>query len=392
MLPIPTPLPGPNPSPSPARARVRACSIALALGLLAALPAKAVVLADADGTGNTTSPPDTPGFANVGEVNGLSGVYVRNGWVLTAGHVGEHPLVLAGETFTPFARSTVRFVNEDGSRADLIAFKLTTRPALPDLAITSAPPSRNASVTIIGNGRNRGPALSWMGHDGWSWGTGRTIRWGRNRISDVGELTLDTRSFWLEFDTPGRPGAEDQEADVATGDSGGAAFIDSGASAELAGIIFAHTTFPGQPANSSLFGNGAFVADLYAYREQILSVIDQPACSDGIDDDGDGLSDFPDDPGCSDPEDPDERGAVFECDNGIDDDGDDLYDFPEDDGCLHATNPVEAPEPGVGAALPIGIAALVWLSRPRGPRGSCRAARRTRASRSLLSRRPEAAP
>ena len=300
------------------------------------------------------------------------------------------------------------------------------RQALPDLAITSAPPSRNASVTIIGNGRNRGSPLSWMGHDGWSWGSGRTIRWGRNRISDVGELTLDTRSFWLEFDTPGRPGAEDQEADVATGDSGGAAFIGSGTRAELAGIIFAHTTFPDQPPNSSLFGNATVVADLYAYREQILSVIDQPACSDGIDDDGDGLADFPaapgcthpadrdehapelvcvnaaeddgdglsaaDEPGCSDPEDPDERGAVFECDNGIDDDGDDLYDFPEDDGCLHATNPVEAPEPGVGAALPIGIAALVWLSRPRGPRGSCRAARRTRASRSLLSRRPEAAP
>ena len=68
-------------------------------------------------------------------------------------------------------------------------------------------------------------------------------------------------------------------------------------------------------------------------------------------------------PGCSDPADGSERGASFECDNGIDDDGDELLDFPDDPGCLHPTNLVEAPEPGFGGLLAIGVLGLARLHR-----------------------------
>lgn len=54
------------------------------------------------------------------------------------------------------------------------------------------------------------------------------------------------------------------------------------------------------------------------------------ACSDGLDDDGDGRIDFPDDAGCSRPGDFSE---VLDCSDGLDNDGDGLVDFPEDAGC-----------------------------------------------------------
>ena len=59
-------------------------------------------------------------------------------------------------------------------------------------------------------------------------------------------------------------------------------------------------------------------------------------CNDGIDNDGNGLIDYPDDPGCSDIFDPIED--IPACSDGIDNDGDGLIDFPADPGCLSATD------------------------------------------------------
>jgi hypothetical protein len=54
------------------------------------------------------------------------------------------------------------------------------------------------------------------------------------------------------------------------------------------------------------------------------------ACSDGIDNDGDGATDYPEDPGCGHASDHDESPA---CSNGLDDDGDGHIDHPDDSGC-----------------------------------------------------------
>jgi hypothetical protein len=62
----------------------------------------------------------------------------------------------------------------------------------------------------------------------------------------------------------------------------------------------------------------------------------QGACANGLDDDMDGLIDFPDDPGCASAGDPDESGdpaPPAECDDGEDNDVDGFTDFPEDPGC-----------------------------------------------------------
>ena len=52
-----------------------------------------------------------------------------------------------------------------------------------------------------------------------------------------------------------------------------------------------------------------------------------PACDDGADNDGDGLTDFPDDLGCSEAEDLSETSHLLVCDDGIDNDSDGRIDF-----------------------------------------------------------------
>ena len=86
----------------------------------------------------------------------------------------------------------------------------------------------------------------------------------------------------------------------------------------------------------------------------------RPECSDGIDNDGDGKIDFPNDPGCSsrsdDSEDSDAgrrgggAGGKAECEDGRDNDGDGLIDFPNDPGCSSASDDSEAGGGGAAGA------------------------------------------
>ena len=77
----------------------------------------------------------------------------------------------------------------------------------------------------------------------------------------------------------------------------------------------------------------------------------QSACNDGEDNDGDGETDFPDDPGCSSTSDNDEADPPPspdpECSNGLDDDADGKTDYPADPGCTDADDDSESPDPTV---------------------------------------------
>ena len=104
---------------------------------------------------------------------------------------------------------------------------------------------------------------------------------------------------------------------------------------------------PGQPGGTTIYGNLTFAADLAAYRDQIVAVASTAGCADSLDDDGDGLIDYPDDPGCTGPADLSEE---FDCQDGIDNDGDGLIDYPDDPGCAAPTSPREtlSPIPALG--------------------------------------------
>lgn len=100
-----------------------------------------------------------------------------------------------------------------------------------------------------------------------------------------------------------------------------------------------------------------------------------PACNDGVDGDGDGLIDFPQDPGCRDA---DSYASVEDpaCQNGLDDDGDGRVDFdggaaanggvpfaPQDTGCKSASAKTESSRCGFGAELAFVFAGLAGARR-----------------------------
>jgi hypothetical protein len=72
------------------------------------------------------------------------------------------------------------------------------------------------------------------------------------------------------------------------------------------------------------------------------------ACNDKSDNDGDGKTDFPNDPGCDSLTDNDETDAPA-CQDGLDNDNDGLVDFPHDPGCTAAndTNETDPPPPPI---------------------------------------------
>jgi len=74
----------------------------------------------------------------------------------------------------------------------------------------------------------------------------------------------------------------------------------------------------------------------------------QPACNDGLDDDGDGKTDYPNDPGCASPNGNNETdncpgpAGCPECANTLDDDGDGMTDYPADTTCKAAGDASES--------------------------------------------------
>ncbi len=110
---------------------------------------------------------------------------------------------------------------------------------------------------------------------------------------------------------------------------------------------------------------------------------EEPPCDDGLDNDRDGLVDYPDDPGCEGPLPWFDEGP--QCSDGIDNDGDGLFDHPEDPECLAPHDNTESWRPAYGQppekkptcgllgveVLPAALA-LAWRRRGSGHARSAR--------------------
>jgi hypothetical protein len=248
-------------------------------------------------------------------------------------------------TYDPIPASASSFLTAPGQYADLIAFKLRQDPGLPVLAIASSPPATGAEVVMIGKGRNRG---AWNGVDGWLSGAGSAMRWGTNRVAGANQnvtlLSWTSRVFWTDFTETPPPQVTPHEAQAAVGDSGGAAFVWNGDAWDLGGVLFAVGS---QTEGSARFGDQTLAVDLSLYRSAILAVTTRPACSDALDDDADGLVDFPNDPGCASADDLDERSPLLACDDGADSDLDGKADYLAlgggDPGCASPASTRENP-------------------------------------------------
>jgi hypothetical protein len=314
---------------------------------LAGTPAGSVIIASGNGSGNTTAPADDPGWAHMAGTGGLSAVYIGNGWILTANHVGaSNRLGIGGEHYYPITSSKVQ-LDTNGEPADLAMFRINRDPGLPNLAIRSSTPSLGTDVIMVGLGRNRGDPTSACDPPiaGWLYGPGSLMRWGTNVVEetllDVGIINTVTRSFYTDFS---EQGGTTHESQGVLGDSGGAVFTKQGASWQLAGIQYSRDTHLCQVSTSALYDNLTYIADLAFYRSQILANRAVPACDDGLDDDGDGDIDYPDDRGCGSLDDAFETSDNWPCDDGVDNDGDGDIDYPADIGCSSPTSRPEAPD------------------------------------------------
>ena len=127
---------------------------AIALLSLAA-SASAVIIDSGDGTGNTTAPVPDPGWRNVGNCHGLTGVYLGGKFVLTASHVGPGSIVLDGVTYVYVPGTAVQLDNGDSTYADLLMFEIYPEPPLPALSIPTLPPVVGTAVIMAGNGLDR---------------------------------------------------------------------------------------------------------------------------------------------------------------------------------------------------------------------------------------------
>ena len=263
--------------------------LALTLPLAIAVAASGVIIDSGSGTGNVTAPATDPGWDNVGLANasGLSVVYLGNGWVLTANHVGPGDVWFGGVFYPWVPGAAVQLSNPDTSGADLLLFKISDPfPALPALSIRTTPPPLGTSLVMIGNGRDRGAATTWdppgpgPTYDGYFWGAGATKRWGTNFVEDVNvelyEPNFATQLFGSEFDESGG-GHSTHEAQGAVGDSGGAVFAWNGSSYELAGILIGILSYAEQPDDTALYTNATVAGDLSVYRDEIVDWMPEPA-------------------------------------------------------------------------------------------------------------------
>jgi len=287
--------------------------------------ASAVVIASEPGSGNTTAPADDPGFAHVGSPGIATVVYLGNGWVLTANHVGDADVTLGGVVYPRVPGSRVTFTNPDASHPDIAAYRIDPHPDLPILPIATATPLDGTPVLMVGHGLDRGDPVTWEGHDGFVLLPSQSIRWGTNEVAGSGNLDGDA-AIATTFDADATP----HEAQAEYGDSGGAVFAKNAQNQwELAGILYTIDVYENQPSSYALYGNVTYAIDLAAYRDQIIASV-RPECSDEVDDDGDGKVDYPADPGCTSPADLSERA---DCNDGIDNDQDGLVDYGTDPGC-----------------------------------------------------------
>lgn len=297
----------------------------LILFCTAAPRASAVVIGSEPGSGNTTAPADDPGFAHVGSPGVATVVYLGNGWVLTANHVGDADVTLGGFVYPSVPGSRITFTNPDSTVPDISAFRIDPRPDLPILPIRADTPEDGTPVVMIGHGLDRGGPITWGGHDGFVLLPTQSIRWGTNEIEGSATLGGDA-AIATTFDA----GATEHEAQGQYGDSGGPVFAKNARGEwELAGIMFTIDTYEGQPPSYALYGNATYSIDLASYRDQIIAAV-RPECSDEVENDGDGLLDFPADPGCTSAEDLSE---AADCNDGLDNDGDGLADYGSDPGC-----------------------------------------------------------
>lgn len=294
-------------------------ALAISFWSLGQPSAFALIFASPDSEPRDERPADFPYWENITQrrYEGPSVIYLGAGWALTARHVGIGEIFLEGESFAPNIRSRHMLMNADGTPADAIVFQLDPDADLPDLPIlplASIAPLPGEEIMLIGFGRRREKVVEWHDEDGshfgFKWSAKGSKRWGTNQIasshSRLVQENWSTRTLSFVFDPPYSKNTTRYEAQAATGDSGGAVFVKRDGEWQLVGMMISVSASARTPGSTTSYGDVTFAASIASYRSEIVRWA-RPKCTNEEDDDGDGKIDFPLDPGCDSPADPDER-------------------------------------------------------------------------------------
>jgi hypothetical protein len=218
-------------------------------------------------------------FAAVGKVGGASGVLIAPNWVLTAGHVGPANFTVGGQTYT-IAESIKhpQFLangNDINYGFDIALIRLTTNVVgVAPLPIYQGTNELGATISMVGYG------ATGVGSTGVAANPG-TLRGGTNVVDGLfsfdngpsGQIGAVNGVLLTDFDAPtsfdatgkfntlGTPATTTLEYHLASGDSGGGAFIQEGGQWYVAGIhsfVDSQRGWTSKPGDSTLlFGYGA---------------------------------------------------------------------------------------------------------------------------------------
>lgn len=300
----------------------RVIVFALLIYLLAAFDApdaSALIFASPEVEPTVETPDDFPYWEHVTQrrYDGPTVLYLGDGWVLTARHVGLGEIFLDGELYLPSFGSARTLLNINGTAADMVVFRLARNAELPDLPLlplASEPPRGGEEVILIGFGRERAKVIEWddgrRTRFGFEWTKSGHKRWGTNRVTSNHEILVQgqwtTRVLSFLFDPPHSPDATDFESHAAVGDSGGAVFVKREGVWLLVGMMTSVSSPRAMLTSAAQYGDMTYAADISYYRSELFRWT-RAHCANEEDDDGDGKIDFPLDPDCEDRRDQNER-------------------------------------------------------------------------------------
>jgi hypothetical protein len=231
--------------------------IAVAMLCFAASVDGIILFRTGDPTANTTEPTGAlagSGWQYEGTFGAFLGTAIAPHYFITAQHLG----IVSDKFFYHGANYTVTRWFED-SASDLRIFEVAeTFPLFAPLYPRGDEVGQH--LVMIGRGSRRGPENVLNGQTrGWDWGAGDSVqRWGENVVSDIRNLSGFGEMLHVLFEQNGLP----EEADLSTGDSGGAVFLNDAGVWKLAAL---NTDVDG-PFYSGPGGNGLFFAALYDER------------------------------------------------------------------------------------------------------------------------------
>ena len=262
------------------------CAVTLT-GLLAG-SAQAVIISGGSGSAplNNTAPANDPGWDRVGSFGNGTGVYLGNGWVLTAAHVNVSTFDVNGTSYTTtgatqnIANPTLPGLNTTHTDLRLHQINLSAGDPLASLGalnLASSPVTTNTAGVMIGTGvtQTSQTASHFAGGDsGFFWDTSRDKQWANIGVDQIGEISTlngtDVVGFLSPFDNIAGSGSASNH------DSGAPLFVLDNGQWVLAGLAHAVGPLSTTGGNNTLAlhdQTNTFFSDLSFYASAINSIV-----------------------------------------------------------------------------------------------------------------------